>query len=61
MTLTENNSDVLIFSDKVTKAGQVVRCICLLDHPIPDTKVEFFFHKGGGGPNHNSSVKKSQL
>jgi len=25
-------------SDKVTKAGQVVRCICLLDHPIPDTK-----------------------
>merc|ERR1712147_37862 len=25
-------------SDKVTKAGQVVHCICLLDHPIPDTK-----------------------
>lgn len=25
-------------SDKVTKVGQVVRCICLLDHPIPDTK-----------------------
>ena len=28
-----------IFSDKVAKVGQVVRCICLLDHPIPDTKV----------------------
>ena len=26
-------------SDKVTKVGKVVRCICLLDHPIPDTKV----------------------
>jgi len=25
-------------SDKVTKVGQVVRCICLMDHPIPDTK-----------------------
>jgi len=25
-------------SDKVAKVGQVVRCICLLDHPIPDTK-----------------------
>merc|ERR1711983_151476 len=25
-------------SDKVTKVGKVVRCICLLDHPIPDTK-----------------------
>jgi Rab GDP dissociation inhibitor len=25
-------------SDKVKKTGQVVRCICLLDHPIPNTK-----------------------
>jgi len=25
-------------SDKVSKVGQVVRCICLLNHPIPDTK-----------------------
>lgn len=25
-------------SDKVEKVGQVVRCICLLDHPIPNTK-----------------------
>lgn len=24
--------------DKVEKVGQVVRCICLLDHPIPNTK-----------------------
>lgn len=24
--------------DKVRKSGQVVRCICLLDHPIPNTK-----------------------
>merc|ERR1712142_1316157 len=25
-------------SDKVKKTGKVVRCICLLDHPIPNTK-----------------------
>ena len=25
-------------SDKVKKTGQVVRCICLMDHPIPNTK-----------------------
>lgn len=24
--------------DKVKKTGQVIRCICLLDHPIPNTK-----------------------
>jgi Rab GDP dissociation inhibitor len=24
--------------DKVRKVGQVVRCICLMDHPIPNTK-----------------------
>jgi len=24
--------------DKVKKIGQVVRCICLLDHPVPNTK-----------------------
>lgn len=24
--------------DKVKKVGQVVRCICLMDHPIPNTK-----------------------
>lgn len=24
--------------DKVRKVGQVVRCICLLDHPVPNTK-----------------------
>merc|ERR1711936_647654 len=30
--------DPTYVSDKVTKSGQVVRCICLLDHPIPNTK-----------------------
>jgi len=25
-------------TDKVKKVGQVVRCICLMDHPIPNTK-----------------------
>lgn len=25
-------------SDRVRKVGQVVRCICLLDHPVPNTK-----------------------
>lgn len=25
-------------TDKVTKVGQVIRCICLLNHPIPNTK-----------------------
>lgn len=24
--------------DKVTKVGQVIRCICLMNHPIPNTK-----------------------
>lgn len=24
--------------DRVRKVGQVVRCICLLNHPIPNTK-----------------------
>ncbi len=24
--------------DRVRKSGQVVRCICLLDHPVPNTK-----------------------
>lgn len=24
--------------DKVKKVGQVIRCICLMDHPIPNTK-----------------------
>ena len=31
-------SYVPLFSDKVKKTGQVVRCICLMDHPIPNTK-----------------------
>ena len=26
------------FSANVKKTGKVVRCICLLDHPIPNTK-----------------------
>lgn len=30
--------DPTYVSDKVSKTGQVVRCICLLDHPIPNTK-----------------------
>jgi Rab GDP dissociation inhibitor len=25
-------------SDRVKKVGQVIRCICLLNHPIPNTK-----------------------
>mmetsp|Transcript_6489 Transcript_6489/g.7047 ORF Transcript_6489/g.7047 Transcript_6489/m.7047 type:complete len:445 (-) Transcript_6489:64-1398(-) len=29
--------DPSYFVDKVKKVGQVVRCICLLDHPIPNT------------------------
>ena len=24
--------------DRVRKVGQVIRCICLLDHPVPNTK-----------------------
>ena len=28
----------VVCRDKVKKTGQVVRCICLLDHPIPNTK-----------------------
>ncbi len=24
--------------DRVKKTGQVIRCICLLDHPVPGTK-----------------------
>jgi Rab GDP dissociation inhibitor len=24
--------------DRVEKVGQVIRCICLLDHPVPGTK-----------------------
>lgn len=30
--------DPTYVSDKVEKVGQVVRCICLLNHPIPNTK-----------------------
>lgn len=30
--------DPSYFPDKVKKVGQVVRCICLLQHPIPNTK-----------------------
>jgi Rab GDP dissociation inhibitor len=30
--------DPSYFTDKVNKAGQVVRCICILSHPIPNTK-----------------------
>jgi Rab GDP dissociation inhibitor len=30
--------DPSYFPKKVEKKGQVVRCICLLDHPIPDTE-----------------------
>jgi len=29
--------DPSYFPDKVKKIGQVVRCICILNHPIPDT------------------------
>jgi Rab GDP dissociation inhibitor len=29
--------DPSYFSDKVAKKGQVVRVICLLNHPIPNT------------------------
>ena len=29
----------MMFRDKVSQVGKVVRCICLLDHPIPNTKV----------------------
>lgn len=24
--------------DKVRKKGQVIRCICLMDHPVPNTR-----------------------
>lgn len=30
--------DPSYFPDKVKKIGQVVRCICILNHPIPNTK-----------------------
>lgn len=30
--------DPSYFPDKVKKMGQVVRCICILNHPIPNTK-----------------------
>lgn len=30
--------DPSYFSDKVKKVGQVVRCICIMNHPIPNTK-----------------------
>lgn len=30
--------DPSYFPDKVKKIGQVIRCICILDHPIPNTK-----------------------
>jgi len=30
--------DPTYVQDKVKKVGQVVRCICLMDHPIPNTK-----------------------
>jgi len=30
--------DPTYVTDKVRKVGQVVRCICLMDHPIPNTK-----------------------
>jgi len=30
--------DPTYVTDKVKKVGQVVRCICLMDHPIPNTK-----------------------
>lgn len=30
--------DPSYFPDKVKKAGQVVRCICILNHPVPNTK-----------------------
>ncbi len=29
--------DPSYFPDKVEKDGQVVRCICLMNHPIPNT------------------------
>jgi len=29
--------DPSYFKDKVKKVGQVVRCVCILDHPIPNT------------------------
>jgi len=30
--------DPTYVSDKVNKFGKVVRCICLMDHPVPNTK-----------------------
>lgn len=30
--------DPSYFTDKVKKVGQVVRCICILNHPVPNTK-----------------------
>nr|CAH7766066.1 unnamed protein product [Callosobruchus chinensis] len=30
--------DPTYVSDRIKKTGQVVRCICLMDHPIPNTK-----------------------
>lgn len=30
--------DPSYFTDKVKKVGQVVRCICIMNHPIPNTK-----------------------
>lgn len=29
--------DPTYVSDRVKKVGQVIRCICLMDHPIPST------------------------
>eukprot|EP00118_Oscarella_pearsei_P021469 m.241054 g.241054 ORF g.241054 m.241054 type:complete len:444 (+) comp40199_c1_seq1:1341-2672(+) len=31
-------ADPSYFPDKVKKVGSVVRCICIMDHPIPNTK-----------------------
>lgn len=37
MIKTLNNVNVIL-PPQIRKKGQVVRCICILDHPIPNTK-----------------------
>jgi len=54
-------ADPSYFPDKVKKVGQVVRAICILDHPLPKTKPADKANKYGGAMSAQIIIPANQI
>jgi Rab GDP dissociation inhibitor len=54
-------ADPSYFPDKVKKVGQVVRAICILDHPLPKTKPATKDNKYGGALSAQIIIPANQI